>query len=218
MTSISGIRSAVALVALLALLYPVAAGRPALAQSDADPKQPQKHFTVARPAELTGDDAEAIYGRIQQDLVAGYRLSGEAYAAPYQRWPRYNTEPYRSAQHGERFANNYGNDKAGAYRLYERSGPMPRGAILVKDSFAVTEKGDVFSGPLFVMEKMAPGFNPESGDWRYTMIMPDGSLLGVTGGSGSDRMEFCVSCHAGVQEDQDHMFYVPPPFRLGGVQ
>ena len=146
-------------------------------------------------------------------MVSRYRLSMESYAGAYLAWPRYNAEPYRSAQHGERFVNNYANDKARAYRLYEDSGPMPVGAILVKDSFAVTQRGDVFSGPLFVMEKMPPDFEPSSGDWRYTMIMPDGSLLGTTNGSGSARMEFCVTCHAAVSADQDHMFYVPKAHR-----
>ena len=80
-------------------------------------------------------------------------------------------------------------------------------------AIAVTEAGGVFSGPLFVMEKMPAGFNPKSGDWRYTMIMPDGSLMGVNGGAGSARMEFCVTCHAVVGRNQDHMFYVPEDVR-----
>ena len=192
-------------LAVLAVLATPAA----IAQSDVDPNRPQKHFTVLSPAGLSGGDAESIYTRLKQDLAAAYGLSGEPYARGYLAWPRYNTVPYRSSQHGERFINNYANAAAVRYRLYEDSGPMPQGAILVKDSFAVTEAGDVFSGPLFVMEKMAPGFNPASGDWRYTMIMPDGSLMGTTGGAGSARMEFCVTCHAIVGEDQDHMFYVP---------
>ena len=184
---------------------------------DVDPTKPKKHFTVSRPAGLTGAGAQEIYGRIKGDMISGYRLSLESYTSAYAGWARYNSAPYRSAQHGERFVNNYANDLARAYRLYEISGPMPVGAILVKDSFAVTQKGDVFSGPLFVMEKMAPGFKASSGDWRYTTIMPDGSLLGTTNGSGSERMEFCVTCHARVGAEQDHMFYVPEAYRLGAA-
>ncbi len=188
---------------------------PAVAQSDADPNKPKKHFTVSQPAGLAGSDAQDIYDRIKNDMVSGYRLSLEPYAGSYTGWTRYNSAPYRSAQHGERFVNNYANDLARDYRLYERSGPMPSGAILVKDSFAVTQKGDVFSGPLFVMKKMAPGFEASSGDWRYSTIMPDGSHLGTTNGSGSERVEFCISCHALVGAEQDHMFYVPEDYRLG---
>ena len=91
---------------------------------------------------------------------------------------------------------------------------MPEGAVLVKDSFAVTQRGEVFSGPLFVMEKMAPGFRPESRDWRYTMIMPDGSLFGTTSGAGGASVEFCIACHAKAGDDRDHLFYVPEEFRI----
>jgi len=198
----------------LFVLFLGLAPAPAGAQTDVDPAAPKKHFTVTQPAGLTGTDAQEIYDRIKGDMAAGYRLSLAPYTRSYTGWSRYNSAPFRSAQHGERFVNNYANDKAGAYRLYEKSGPMPTGSILIKDSFAVTKKGDVFSGPLFVMEKMAPGFQASSGDWRYTMIMPDGSLLGVTKGSGSARMEFCVSCHATVGAEQDHLFYVPKAYRL----
>ncbi len=185
-----------------------------LAQSNADLERPQKHFTLENPAGLKGNDAEAIYVRLKRDLVAAYGLSGESYALRYADWRRYNTAPYRSAQHGERFVNNYANEAARRYGLFESSGPMPAGAILAKDSFAVTEAGDVFSGPLFVMEKMPPGFNPKSADWRYTMIMPDGSLLGTTNGTGSERVAFCVTCHAQIRAANDHMFYVPAPLRV----
>ena len=186
----------------------------ARAQQDIEPQQPTGHFRIERPAGLSGADALTVYTRILDDMVAGYRLSGEAYADSYRLWRRFNTVPYRSAQHGQRFINNYANDVAKAYRRYEDSGPMPVGSILVKDSFAVTKNGDVFSGPLFVMEKMPAGFEPRARDWRYTMIMPDGSLFGTTHGEGSNRVEFCIDCHELVGDEQDHMFYVPEEFRV----
>jgi len=65
-----------------------------------------------------------------------------------------------------------------------------------------------------VMEKMPQGFNPVSGDWRYTMIMPDGSLFGVTNAEGSDRVEFCVTCHKMAGEQTDHLFYIPERYRV----
>ena len=186
----------------------------ALAQSDVSPQKPTQHFRVERPAGLTGADALTIYNRILDDMVAGYRLSGLSFADRYRLWSRYNTVPYRSAQHGERFVNNYGNDLAKSYRHFEAAGEMAVGAILVKDSFAVTKRGDVFSGPLFVMEKMSTGFNLESRDWRYTMIMPDGSLFGVTNGEGSNRVEFCVTCHKLAGDEKDHLFYIPKRYRV----
>lgn len=69
-------------------------------------------------------------------------------------------------------------------------------------------------GPLFIMEKMQAGFNAESGDWRYTMIMPDGSVFGTTKGRGAAKMKFCAECHASVGEAQDHLFFLPAEYRV----
>ena len=175
--------------------------------------QPKAHFKVADPAALTGAEAQAIYERILADLVRRYRLSGEPGAGAYPKWQRYNTVPYRSATHGERFVNNYANGFGRDYGGFEDAGVMPEGSVLAKDSFAVTGEGEVFSGPLFLMEKMAPGFNADSGDWRYTMIMPDGSLFGTTGGEGEGRVKFCITCHETAAGKSDRMFFMPKEYR-----
>jgi hypothetical protein len=195
-------------------LFATALASPVLAQGDVSPQKPSRHFRVERPAGLSGADALTIYNRILDDMVAGYRLSSLPFADRYRSWRRYSTVPYRSTQHGERFVNNYANDAAKSYRHFEASGEMAAGSVLVKDSFAVTKRGDVFSGPLFVMEKMPPGFNLASRDWRYTMIMPDGSLFGATNGEGSDRVEFCVTCHKLAGHENDHLFYIPERYRV----
>ena len=114
-------------------------------------------------------------------------------------------------------SNNYANSEANAYGR-EGAGPMPEGAVLAKDSFTVTRQGDVFTGPLFLMEKMPPGFAPDSRDWRYTMIMPDGSLFGTSKGEGSDRVEFCASCHATAGDAADHLFFVPEEYMVRFLQ
>ena len=67
-------------------------------------------------------------------------------------------------------------------------------------------------GALFLMEKMPDGFNHASGNWRYTMIMPDGSIFGTTGGVGAKQVQFCISCHLAV-EHQDHLFFIPEEYR-----
>jgi hypothetical protein len=173
---------------------------------------PKAHFKVDNPAALTDSEAQDIYERIRNDLVRGYGLSGES-AAAYVRWRRYNTSPYRSSTHGERFVNNYANGLARAYGRFEDAGVLPQGSVLAKDSFAVTKEGQVFSGPLFVMEKMAPGFNAASRDWRYTMIMPDGSLFGTTGGEGGGKVKFCITCHETAGGQGDQLFLVPKAYR-----
>lgn len=102
--------------------------------------------------------------------------------------------------------NNFANAVGKAYGDFEKAGVMPVGAIIAKDSFAVTDDGGVYSGPLFLMEKMAAGFNPASRDWRYSMIMPDGSIFGVTKGQDAENVAFCVTCHRTAGDTNDHLF------------
>lgn len=61
---------------------------------------------------------------------------------------------------------------------------------------------------------MKAGFRPEFGDWRYSMILPDGSLVGVTNAEGSENVDYCGTCHADVAAHQDHLFFLPKSYRV----
>lgn len=172
------------------------------------------HFHVQMPGVLTQDEAQEIYAGIANDMTNAYGLSQDRSSKRYQRWPRYNATPYQSATHGNRYVNNYANPIAGDYDRLAEVNSLPVGSVLAKDSFAVTDTGDVFLGPLFLMEKMEPGFSPEGHDWRYSMIMPDGSYFGVTGGDAAEKVEFCRTCHETAGDEVDHLFFVPEEFRL----
>lgn len=177
-----------------------------------DPKGPRRHFRLQNPAKISDDQAMALYARLKAEMVRNYRISGNQSAAKYQDWTRLNRAPYPSATHGRRLVNNYANHKAQSYGRFENAGTLPVGAIIAKDSIAVTADGQTNPGPLFLMEKMPAGFSFVSGDWRYTMIMPDGSLFGTTNGEGSQKVKFCVPCHLAV-EKQDHLFFPPKEYR-----
>lgn len=180
-----------------------------------DPDEPRRHTRVTNPATLSGPEAEAIYGELAEDMEATFSLSPLAIAQDYHAWARFNAAPYRSATHGQRFVNNYANDVGAAYGLHEASGVMPVGTVLVKDSFTVTDDGMVEAGPLFIMEKMAGGFNYVTGDWRYTLVLADGTVYGQTLGAGDQRVEYCISCHLAAHvQGSDHVFFVPEAFRL----
>jgi hypothetical protein len=214
-------RGAFALVGLatgliVAAIFALQAFLTTAAQEGGEPAvdfaHPTRHFRVPNPARLSDADALSIYDRIRDDMVAAYRLSRDPAADRYYTWRRYNRVPYLSANHGDRYINNYANTGAGTYG--QDAGPMPVGAMLAKDSFTVTRRGDVFTAPLFLMEKMPAGFAAETRDWRYTMIMPDGSLFGTTNGEGSERVEFCATCHATAGDESDHLFFVPEEYRV----
>ena len=166
----------------------------------------------AAMAEIEPDEAASAYGCLIDQLLAGYAKSGNPTAAAYTSWRRYNTVPYQSATHGGRYVNNYANGTASAYGDFEDVGHLPQGSIVAKDSFAVKGNGAVAAGPLFLMEKMGAGWHPESGDWRYTLVMPDGTVIGETHGKSTANVEFCAECHA-TMEDTDSLWFLPEDVR-----
>ena len=140
-----------------------------------------RHIRVLDPRNLGPGEAEKMYDALLDRMVTGYLKSGLA-EMDYRGWERLNTAPYISDQHGARFVNVYMNALSGDFFAASEDAPMPVGTIVVKDSISAVESGGVSRGPLFTMEKMPAGFAPEFGDWRYSMIMPNGKLFGMTGG------------------------------------
>lgn len=178
-----------------------------------DPEKPRRHLRVRNAAQLSSQQALAIYELLAPEMEAGYQKSGDGVAAAYRGWRIYNSAPYRSATHGQRFVNNHANEIARAYGRYESAGQLPVGSAIAKESFTVTSEGSVVPGPLFIMEKMPVGFNYVTGDWRYTMISEDGEIFGVTKGDNAERVEFCIACHL-ARENFDHLYFVPVEYRV----
>jgi len=172
----------------------------------------RRHFRASNKTNLGAAELERIYARIKADLGRRYAVSEITSIKNYQRWTRHNRVPYLSAAHGNRYVNNYTNPAGKAYGRFEQAGTMPVGTVIAKDTFTVADDGTVRPGPNLVMEKMPEGFNYVSGDWRYSAVMPDGSVLGVTNGGASESVEFCISCHL-VMEHQDHLHFMPEEYR-----
>jgi hypothetical protein len=155
-----------------------------------------------------------VYECLKDEMEAAYGKSGIDLVANYTSWRIFSTAPYESATHGGRYVTNRANSKgAAAYGRYENVGAMPVGSVLAKDSFLVSGDGSTALGPLFVMQKMQAGFNADSGDWMYLMIMPDGSFAGATNGTNSEAMQFCADCHMSMADSQDSLFFLPEEFR-----
>ena len=145
--------------------------------------------------------------------MAAYAKSGNADGKYWGGWIVYSKQPYVSDTHGARYVMNYANAQGGAYGKYEKVGKVPTGAKMAKPSFIVANNGQVAVGPLFLMEKMANGFKAESGDWKYTMVMPNGAVFGITNGPNSAAMNFCYECHMAVAEEQDSLMLLPEEYR-----
>jgi len=161
-------------------------------------------------------DAEviAVYDCLQPQMAVAYAASGADIAVHFNSYRLYSNHPYVSATHGERYVMNYANDTARAYGLFEKAGALPVGSKLAKPSFSVKGNGQATMGPLFTMEKMDAGFNPDSGDWRYSMVLPSGSVVGSTNGKGADKVEFCIGCHLSVTPEQDSIMLIPEEYRV----
>jgi len=184
---------------------------PVLAQSD-DALKVNRHFKIKKPARLTAPEAMSVYDNVSEQMFKGYSLSRDPTAVNYGNWRRYNSAPYTSATHGNRYVNNYANAKAQRYGKMKPGEKLLAGAIIAKDSFTVTNDRAVFAGALFLMEKLPAGKSPDTGDWRYQMIMPDGSLFGDSQGTGAKEVAFCHGCHT-AKAERDFLFYIPKKFR-----
>jgi len=174
----------------------------------AETVEPGEHFSIEKAAELAKGDAEDAYHRLLDLMTRAYVASAEPSARRYLGWARSNDAPYRSATHGNRYVNNYANPAAAAAGYGTAGRLMPPGAVIAKDSFTATPKGRLHPGALFLMEKLPAEANPATADWRYVMIMPDGSTFGDSRATPA-RMAFCHACHA-ARADDDYLFLVPP--------
>ena len=176
-------------------------------------QEPKGHIKIQEPGNLGPKQAEEIYLQAIERLARGYGFAADKTAAGYRNWTRYNSSPYRSATHGNRYVNNYANATGRTYTKLKPGEMLPEGTVLAKDSFTVTKDNTVFSAPLFVMEKLGKGKSPRTGDWRYLMIMPDGSVFGDSQGASAKRVRFCHTCHLSVKKD-DYVFNVPDEFAV----
>ena len=177
-----------------------------------DALKTNRHFKIKKPARLTAPEAMSVYDNVSEQMFRGYAISKEPTAMSYGSWRRYNSAPYTSATHGNRYVNNYANAKAKRYGKMKPGEKLPVGAVIAKDSLTVTNDRSVFAGALFLMEKLPRGKSPNTGDWRYQMIMPDGSLFGDTQGTGAKEVAFCHDCHA-AEADRDFLFFIPKKYR-----
>ena len=168
----------------------------------------------AKPAvKLSDTESARAYDCLLKELRAAYAKSGDGVAKGYAKWKRYNTVAYVSETHGNRYVNNYANARAKAYIKFNKARSLPAGSVLAKDSFQVKTGGKLAYGPLFLMTKMGRGWSKASGDWKYAMIMPDGTVFGTTKGKGADKVKFCYQCHMAAA-DNDSMFFLPEKYRV----
>jgi hypothetical protein len=85
---------------------------------------------------------------------------------------------------------------AGTYRAGQ--GPYPVGTRIVKAQYASESASAVAA--LTVMAKMAPGYDPEHGDWFYGIYDASGANAQKSG-----KIAMCINCHDQAS-DRDYLF------------
>lgn len=162
--------------------------------------------TMNEQAALTNDS----------DIVqAAWSVSDRSEGRDFAGWVNFAATPYISFTHGERFAANHANAIAAEqYGKFEAVDAIPAGGIIAKPTFSINHAGEARWETLFLMEKAGAGMSPDTNDWIYTAIMPDGSLMGRTLGANSDGMYFCAACHMGASDNTDDLLFMEPEYRI----
>jgi len=175
--------------------------------------------------EIAAELYDCLIGNMRAQLAtleAGGEIEGDSWllsdrpeARAFLDYESVTTGAYTSATHGNRYVVNLADPVAmPLYSQFEEGVPMTVGGILAKPSFFIDGEGRACPGPLFLMERAEDGAYPEMGDWIYTAVMPNGNLMGRTGGQNSGGMQFCADCHLGIGMDTDSMTYLPEEYRV----
>ncbi len=161
--------------------------------------------TPPEPTLYTETICKVRNGRALPPTVAGsaynclrdkmkYAKSGHPLAEQFQSWSRLDSAPFLSKVHGNRYVAVYANDRALTTLSADAAAPIHSGVALATPTFSLTEDGTLEPGPLFILEKMQKGFSTTSGNWRYTLIGPEGDIIGVTKGQHGEDITFCADC------------------------
>ncbi len=166
-------------------------------------------------SDLTGDEAQAVYECLSEDMAAGYAKGNKRwipadYVANYRSWTLASKFPAAPGFHGERFLITWVNETGAAeYIKYAEDPAIPAGTLIAKESFSVNDEGKATTGPLFLMEKVAAGTSPETDDWYYMMVDAKGRPQAV------NVVAACSECHQGNFGHQGGLGYPVEEARLG---
>ena len=164
---------------------------------------------VTDPFELEEEAVIALYDCMKDSMAAGYSKQGDEVGSVYRDWTVTSTRPAVTGPHGNRFLQTYANDIAAEQYLKftEEDVHMPVGSVLAKESFKIhKKKKKAVVGPLFIMTKLENGAAPETNDWLYSGLQPNGKPMKF-------KQSFCHDCHISW-EDQDALAYPAEEVRI----
>ena len=165
---------------------------------------------VEDPFDLEAAQINEIYACLKDAMAEGYAKEGDEVASNFRSWTVSSTRPAVAGPHGNRLLQTFANDIAAEQYLKfaEEGVKMPVGSVLAKESISISKKKkQARVGPLFIMTKMEDGAIPETADWLYAGIQPNGKVMKI-------KQSFCHDCHAGYP-DQDMLAYPLEEVRVG---
>lgn len=129
-------------------------------------------------------DPESVFGPLE--------VGGD-----YATYTKLTDEPFLSLDHGNRWVDVYVNEVGRT--AYDSSAAIPEGTIVVKTSM-LDDNGrpGTRPGPIYVMQKRAPGYAPDERDWWFAIhwASPDDPKDGPIYWRGkSPRVDYCNACH-----------------------
>lgn len=157
---------------------------------------------VTSIGDLDNAQVAELYTCIKDKMAEGYAKGGDEVASTFRSWTVTSTQPAVAGPHGSRALQTFANDIAAEQYLKfaEEGVNMPVGSVLAKESFSVNKKKKIGRvGPLFIMTKVEAGAAPETNDWVYGGIQPNGKPMKF-------KQSFCHDCHTSW-EDQDYLAY-----------
>ncbi|SDW10092.1 cytochrome P460 family protein [Litoreibacter albidus] len=165
---------------------------------------------VDDPFDLEAAQIEDIYNCLKDAMAEGYAKEGDEIGANYRSWTVTSTRPAVAGPHGNRLLQTFANDVAAEQYLKfaEEGVKMPARSVLAKESITISKKKkQARVGPLFIMTKMEDGAIPETDDWLYAGLQPNGKVMKI-------KQSFCHDCHVNYP-DQDMLAYPLEEVRIG---
>ena len=143
----------------------------------------------------------ALYDCLKDKMATGYAKEGDAVGGDFRSWTVTSTRPAVAGPHGNRLLQTFANDVAAEHYLkFAEEIELPAGSVLAKESISLSKKKKTARpGPLFIMTKMEAGAIPETDDWRYDALQPNGKVMKI-------KQSFCHDCHSNWAE-QDNLAY-----------
>lgn len=157
---------------------------------------------VTDPFELDAAAIDEIYSCLKDEMAEKYAKEGDEVAAAYRDWTVSSTRPAVAGAHGNRLLQTFANDTAAEQYLKfaEEGVDMPAGSVLAKESITISaKKKEARTGPLFIMTKGEEGSAPDTADWVYAGVQPNGKPMKF-------KQSFCHDCHV-AWEAQDMLAY-----------